>query len=63
MTEQELKELHTREVYGQEEFDIRWGNREAYEFLGLIWEAYGDRHIVRNKETGEILSYFIPIGD
>lgn len=64
MTDEELKNLHAREVNEWEQFDVMWGeNRKDYQYLGMLFEAYGDRRFYRNKKTGEVVSVYISIGD
>ena len=64
----ELKNLHSRNVDGEEHFDIAYGKKNIqndgdFYFIGSLFEMYGDRHFYKNMKTGEIVSHFVQIGE
>ena len=49
--------------YNKKELASLYNQPNKWEYLGVEWEAYGDRQYFRNKETNEVWSLYISIGD
>lgn len=48
----------------REAYAIGWGERaDEYEHIALVWAAYSDIHVYRNKETGAYVYTETSIGD
>lgn len=63
-----MGELYQKYGYGKEfnYYNPRsnpWAEPDIWEYLGVEWEAYGDRHYWKNKETNEVWTQYVSIGD